>query len=93
MVGMDDRERARHEERLRILDLLEAATERRDDVLAIVDASEDAEEAQERIGRAFRVEDPRISRSVLDMQLSRFTREQRERLADERRELRALLKD
>jgi DNA gyrase/topoisomerase IV subunit A len=93
MVAMDHRERGRSEERLLVLELLEAAMERRDEVFAIVDSSEDADEAQQRIRETFGVRDPHISRAVLDMQVSRWTRADRKRLADETHELRRRLND
>jgi DNA gyrase/topoisomerase IV subunit A len=89
---MDTGERSRAEERLVVLELLEAAMARRDDVLAIVDTSEDTDEAQERLRQTFGVQDPHISRAVLDMQVSRWTRADRKRLANETSELRRLLR-
>jgi DNA gyrase/topoisomerase IV subunit A len=67
--------------------------ERRDEVSAMVDSSEDADEAQERVRQAFGVHDRHISRAVLDMEVSRWTRAERQRLADETRELRRLICD
>lgn len=93
MAPMDTSERGRVEERLLVLDLLETAMERRDEVFAIVDTSENADEAQERIRQLFGVHDPHISRAVLDLQVSRWTRADRQRLVDETRELRRLLRD
>ena len=92
MVTMDTDERARATQRLVVLELLEAAIARRDDVLAIVDSSEDSDEAEERIRQAFGVQAPNISRAVLDMQVSRWTRVERKRIADEASELRQLLR-
>ena len=92
MIAMDTDERAIAEQRLVVLELLEAAMARRDEVLAIVDTSEDADEAQERIRQTFGVEDPHISRAVLDMQVSRWTRADRKRLAEATSELRRVLR-
>jgi DNA gyrase/topoisomerase IV subunit A len=94
MMGcMDSRQRAIAEDRLRVLELLEAAMERRDEVLEIVDSSEDADEAQERIRQLFAVSDPNISQAVLDQQVSRWTRSGRQRLAEQAEELRRELND
>jgi DNA gyrase/topoisomerase IV subunit A len=90
---MNANERARAEERLLVLELLESALAGRDEVLAIVDTSEDADEAQERIRRTFGVRDPHISRAVLDVQGSRWTRAEREKRASEASELRRLLRN
>jgi DNA gyrase/topoisomerase IV subunit A len=49
MVAMESTDRARAEERLRVLELLETAMERRDEVFAIVDSSDDTDEAEERL--------------------------------------------
>ena len=92
MMTMDTDERARATQRLVVLELLEAAIARRDDVLAIVDSSEDSDEAEERIRQAFGVHAPNISRAVLDMQVSRWTRVERKRIAHEASELRQLLR-
>jgi DNA gyrase/topoisomerase IV subunit A len=91
-MAMDSDERARAEERLVVLELLESAMARRDDVFAIVHTSEDADEAQERIRQTFGVQDPHSSRAVLDIQVSRWSRAERTRLANETSELRRLLR-
>ena len=48
---------------------------------------------KERTRQAFGVRDPHISRAVLDVTVSRWTRADRQRIADETRELRRLLDD
>ena len=93
MVRMDSREQAMAEDRLRVLELLEAAMERRDEVFGIVDSSEDADDALERIRELFGVRDPHISQAVLDVQVSLWTRSGRKRIADQAEELRRLLND
>jgi DNA gyrase/topoisomerase IV subunit A len=91
MVSVDSRERDVAEDRLRILELVEAAMSRRDEVFEIVDSSEDEDEAQERIRELFGVEDPHISRAVLDMQVLRWTRSKRRRVADDAADIRRRL--
>ena len=91
IVGMDSHERMLAEDQLRVLELLEAAIERRDEVFEIVDSSEDADEARDRIRELFGVRDPHIRRAVLDMQVSRWTRAERKRIADNANQIRALL--
>ena len=81
------------EEELRVLGLLAAAMERRDEVFEIVGSSEDADEAQARIRVAFGVQDAHISQVVLDSQLSRWTRIGRQRIADRVEELGRLLNE
>ena len=93
MGSMDSEQRAMAEARLRILELLEAAMKRRDEVFEIVDSSGDAEEAQERIRQLFGVRDPRISQAVLDLQVSRWTRSGRQQMAERVDELRRELSD
>jgi DNA gyrase/topoisomerase IV subunit A len=56
--------RAQAEARLRILELLEAAMARRDEVFEIVDSSEDADEAQERIRQLFAEEAAGVRREL-----------------------------
>ena len=91
MVRVDRRGRAAAERQLELYELLVAAMDRRDEVFDIVDSSEDENEAQERIRALFEVRDPHISRAVLDMQVSRWTRADRRRIADDAAHLRRLL--
>lgn len=58
MARMDSRDREMAERNLRVLELLEAALERRDEVFEIVDSSEDPDEAQERIRELFGIREP-----------------------------------
>ena len=55
MVRVDSRERAAAERQLELYELLVAAMDRRNEVFDIVDSSEDANEAQERIRALFEV--------------------------------------
>jgi DNA gyrase/topoisomerase IV subunit A len=92
MMGrMDSQQRVMAEDQLRVLELLEAAVERRDEVFEIVDSSEDADEAQERIRQVFGVRDPLISHAVLELQMSRWTRSGRRRITEQAEKLRQLL--
>lgn len=93
MVSMDSHQRAKAEGQLHILELIEAALDRRSEVFEIVASSEDDDEAQERIRVLFAVSDPHISRAVLDMQVSRWTRSGRKEIADRVEEFRRLLND
>lgn len=93
MARMDSRDRDLVARDLRVLELLEAALERREEVIAIVDSSEDSDEAQERIRELLGVQEPHISRAVLDMQVSRWTRSGRKAVSDRVEELRRLLND
>ena len=61
---------------------------RRDEVFEIVDSSDDADEAKERIRQLFGVSDRNISGAVLDLQVSRWTRSDRQRIAEEAEEVR-----
>jgi DNA gyrase/topoisomerase IV subunit A len=88
---MDDREREAAQQRLQVLELVEAALGRRDEVFAVVDAAADEDEAEQRIRELFEVQEPYIARAVLDLQVRRWTRSQRERIAAQVAELRHLL--
>lgn len=85
---MDSRQRARAESQLQVLDLLEAAMGRRDEVFEIVDSSEDDDEARERIRELFGVRQPHIAQSVLDLPVSQWSRSGRQRIAQQAEELR-----
>ena len=91
MVAMDSRERTAAEQQLSILELLGAALERREEVFEIVESSADAHEAHERIRDLFGVRDPHVSQAVLDLQVSRWTRAERKRIADNAEHIRGLL--
>jgi DNA gyrase/topoisomerase IV subunit A len=88
---MDERERESARQRLRVLELVEAAMGRRDEVFAIVDAAADSDEAEQRIRELFEVQDPHIARAVLDLQVNRWTRANRERIRAEVAAVRDLL--
>ena len=88
---MDDDERHARQE-LMILDPLLRAMDRRDEVLQIIEDSEDADEARHRVAQLLGVEELG-ARAVLDMQFRRLTRDQRRALATRAEELRAMLPD
>jgi DNA gyrase/topoisomerase IV subunit A len=88
---MHDRDREMAEQQLRVLELVEAAMDRRDEVFAIVDAAADSEEAERRIRELFEVQDPHLARAVLDLQVSRWTRTIRAQIRAEVARLRELL--
>jgi DNA gyrase/topoisomerase IV subunit A len=88
--GVDSRERVAAQDQLEILELVEAAMDRRDEVFEIIDSSEETDEAQERIRELFAVRNDYMSRAVMDIQVSRWTRDSRKRLAVQADELRRL---
>lgn len=73
-----------------ILEAMERAMGRRDEVFQAIDDAEDVDEALRRVGRLLGVGEPG-SRAVLDMQVRRFTRDQRQALASRAEELRSKL--
>ncbi|MFF2318262.1 DNA gyrase subunit A [Arthrobacter sp. NPDC058097] len=88
---MDEDER-RMRDHLMIVDALVRAVDRRDEVFQIIEDSEDVDEARRRVGQLLGLGELG-SRAVLDMQVRRFTRDQRQRLAFEAEELRSKLPD
>jgi hypothetical protein len=93
MMGcMDSQQRTMAEERLRLLELLEGVVERRDEIFEIVDSSEDADEAQERIRQLFGCGTPHQPSCT---RASGVTggRSGRRRIAEDAEELRGLLND
>jgi DNA gyrase/topoisomerase IV subunit A len=88
---MDEDERRIRDE-LMILDALLRAMDRRDEVFQVIEDSEDEDEARRRVGQLLGV-DELGSRVVLDMQVRRLTRDQRQRLASRAAELRSQLPD
>ena len=77
---------------LMIVEALVQAMDRRDEVFQVIDDSEDVDEAIRRVGQLLGVgEVP--SRAVLDMQVRRFTRDQRQAMASHAKELRSALPD
>ncbi|GAP56270.1 hypothetical protein AHiyo6_28350 [Arthrobacter sp. Hiyo6] len=73
-----------------VLEALERAMDRRDEVFQEIDDSEDADEARRRVGQLLGVGELG-SRVVLDMQVRRFTRDQRQNLVSRASELRSKL--
>ncbi|MFF2297584.1 DNA gyrase subunit A [Arthrobacter sp. NPDC058127] len=88
---MDEDERQTRDE-LMILEALEQAMDRRDEVFQVIDDSEDVDEAIRRVGQLLGV-GAVGSRVVLDMQAKRFTRDQRQAIASRAEELRSRLPD
>ncbi|GGO86905.1 hypothetical protein GCM10011584_10240 [Nocardioides phosphati] len=74
-------------EQLAIIEAIALGMERRSEVFAAVEAAEDNEEALARVRALLGVDDEGAS-AVLEMQLRRLTREQRERWTARRDELR-----
>ena len=91
MNRMDRQERARAEDRLRLVELVEAALGRRAEIFEIVDSSEDVEQASQRIRELFGVQEPDLSRAILDLRVSGWTRSERRMLSEQAEELRRLL--
>lgn len=89
--GMEEDERHTRDE-LEILEALVRAIEQRDEVFQVIDDSEDVDEAIRRVGQLLGV-GAVSSRAVLDLQVRRFTRNQRRAMASRARELRAMLPD
>lgn len=77
--------------RLQLVELLMSAIDRRDEVFEVVAAAADRDEASVRIGEMFGVDAPYPSMAVLDLQVFRWTRSERERIGAEADELRRLL--
>lgn len=88
---MDEDERRTRDE-LIILEALERAVDRRDEVFQVIDDSEDADEAIRRVGQLLGV-GALGGRVVLDMQVRRFTRDQRQAIVSRADELRSRLPD
>lgn len=87
---MDERERQKAQHQLALLKWVLTAHERRHDVVDLVWDSADRKQAAVRLRNTFDIEDgdPLV---VLDMPMHRFTKEDRDRLAAQIRELRELL--
>ena len=88
---MDPRERDAAENQLRVYEVLDAALGRRNEILQLVSSSADPDEAEERIRDLLDVQVPGISRAVLDMQVFRLTRSEREKISMRTEELRQVL--
>jgi DNA gyrase/topoisomerase IV subunit A len=88
---MDEDERQTREQ-LMIHEALVQAMDRRDEVFQEIEDSEDMDEAIRRVGQLLGVGELG-SRFVLDMQVRRFTRDQRQAIASRTEELRSKLPD
>ena len=71
-----------------VFEAMERAMGRRDEVFQVIDDSADADEAIRRVGQLLGV-DELGSRAVLDLQLRRLTRDQRQAIASRAEELRS----
>jgi DNA gyrase/topoisomerase IV subunit A len=92
IVTMDDREWEAAENRLRVLEVLDAAIARRNEIFELVSTSADPDEAEERIRDLLNVQDTGISRAVLDLQMFRLTGAERDKISARTEELRQLLR-
>lgn len=88
---MDDTARGQLAFRLRIMDALCAAQERRAEVMTVVASSQDPAEAAARLVRLLDLPDELGATAVLDLQVRRWTRLEHERMEQVRAELRAEL--
>ena len=75
-----------------IVDALIRAMDRRDEVVQVIEDSEDVDEARRRVGQLLGVGELG-SRAVLDLQARRLTRDQRRAIASRAEELRSMLPD
>ena len=74
-----------------LLEALVAAQGCREEVMAVIESSEDSAEAGRALVSLLGLAEEGHAMVVLDMQMSRWTRQQRQRITDERDELRATL--
>lgn len=88
---MNEDDQHRREE-LTVLDALLRAMDRRDEVFQLIEDSETEDEARHGLGQLLGVSELG-SRAVLDLQVRRLTRDQRQRLASRAAELRSQLPD
>jgi DNA gyrase/topoisomerase IV subunit A len=88
---MDEDERQTRQE-LMIVEALVQAVDRRDEVFQVIEDSEDRDQAIRRVGQLLGVGELG-SRAVLDLQVRRFTRDQRQAIASHAEELRSRLPD
>jgi DNA gyrase subunit A len=89
-VTSDEGARAAARERLKILDALAAAIERRSEVFEAIVTSKSADEAQSTIAALLDVSELGAC-AVLDLQWRRMAERERNRILDERNEIRAIL--
>ncbi|MFE4229489.1 DNA gyrase subunit A [Arthrobacter sp. NPDC056886] len=87
---MDAEQRRQEEYLLRLLDGLVKALDRREEVFQVVEDSEDQDEAIRRLVELLEL-DEFSCRAILDMQVSRFTREKRRTTAAQAEEVRSRL--
>jgi DNA gyrase/topoisomerase IV subunit A len=88
---VDERAREGLLHRLTVLDALCRAQERREEVLAAVASSQDADEAAARILTVLDLDDEHAATAVLDRQVRSFTRQERERIEQTRQQVRTEL--
>jgi DNA gyrase/topoisomerase IV subunit A len=88
---MDEDERHTRDE-LAIVEALVRAMDRRDEVFHVIDDSENVDEAIRRVGQLLDV-GAVSSRALIDLQVRRFTRDQRRAIASRAGELRSMLPD
>jgi hypothetical protein len=88
--SMNAEERRQAELSLDILDGLVKAMDRRDEVFQVVEASEDLDAAIRRLTELLEVDEV-VCRAFLDLQVRRFTRDQRRTIAAQADELRSRL--
>lgn len=89
--GMDEDERHARDE-LAVLEASVRAMDRRDEVFHVIDDSENVDEAIRRVGQLLDV-GAVGSRAVLELQVRRFTRDQRRVITSRAGELRSMLPD
>ncbi len=82
----DPRQRAM--ERLAILDAIVTALDRRAEMMEIVGAAEDADEARNQLRTAFDLTETEAT-AVLDLQIRRFATRERQQISRERDNIRA----
>jgi DNA gyrase subunit A len=87
---MTDQDRRELTERLQILDAIAVGAEQRVELLEIVASSPDAESARARVSETFGLNLAQ-SAAILDMQIRRFAAKERNRLTDERDDVRRRL--
>jgi DNA gyrase/topoisomerase IV subunit A len=84
-------ERAEVLDRLTMLNAIDSALDRRADVVDIVAASPTEDAAAERVGVAFGLTDPIHALAVVSLQFRQLTQDNRDRIRDDIRDLRAYL--
>jgi DNA gyrase/topoisomerase IV subunit A len=87
---MDARSRRLAEQRLSTLDALVSAQEQRAKVMSVIETAEDVAEATSRLTTLLGVEVPE-ARAVLDLQMQRWTKQERLRILEERDNVKSVL--